>query len=67
MGDVLKAAQLKDSVIYTGYYGADLHLSKKPDIASISRGTPISKALDDYTLIAWEMNGKPFQFYTVSH
>ena len=59
LGDVLKAVQLKDSVIYTGYYGADLHLSKNPDIASISRGTPISKALDDYTLIAWEMNGKP--------
>ena len=62
LGDVLKAAELKDSVIYTGYYGADLHLSGNPDMTSISRGTPISKALDDHTLIAWEMNGKPLPF-----
>ena len=62
LGDVLKAAELKDSGIYTGYYGADLHLSGNPDMTSISRGTPISKALDDHTLIAWEMNGKPLPF-----
>ncbi len=62
LGDVLKAAELKGSVIYTGYYGADLHLSGNPDMTSISRGTPISKALDDHTLIAWEMNGKPLPF-----
>ena len=62
LGDVLKAAELKGSAIYTGYYGADLHLSGNPDMTSISRGTPISKALDDHTLIAWEMNGKPLPF-----
>lgn len=59
LGDVLKAAELKDSAIYTGYYGADQHLSGNPDKASISRGTPIPKALDDHTLIVWEMNGEP--------
>jgi DMSO/TMAO reductase YedYZ molybdopterin-dependent catalytic subunit len=56
--DVLKATELKESAIYTGYYGADLHLSGNPDKASISRGTPIAKALEEHTLIAWEMNGE---------
>ncbi|MEC9422764.1 MAG: sulfite oxidase [Nitrospinota bacterium] len=62
LSDVLKASELKGSAIYTGYYGADLHLSGNPNMASISRGTPISKALDNHTLIAWEMNGKPLPF-----
>ena len=57
--DVLSAAELKDSALYTGYYGADLHLSGDPDKASISRGTPIPKALEEHTLITWEMNGEP--------
>ncbi len=57
--DVLEAAQLKDSAVYTGYYGADLHLSGDPDKASISRGTPMAKALEEHTLLAWEMNGEP--------
>jgi len=52
-------AELKDSAVYTGYYGADLHLSGNPDKVSISRGTPIAKALEEHTLIAWEMNGEP--------
>jgi len=57
--DVLQMAELKDSAVYTGYYGADLHLSGNPDKVSISRGTPIAKALEEHTLIAWEMNGEP--------
>ena len=59
LGDILKAADLKDSAIYTGYYGADFHLSGNPEKEALSRGTPIPKALDDHTLIAWEMNGEP--------
>ena len=58
LGDVLKATGIKQSAVYTGYYGADLHLSGNPELVSISRGTPIAKALNDYTLIAWEMNGE---------
>jgi DMSO/TMAO reductase YedYZ molybdopterin-dependent catalytic subunit len=57
--DVLEAAELKPSAKYTGYYGHDLTLDKAPDKPPISRGTPIEKALDDYTLLAFEMNGKP--------
>jgi DMSO/TMAO reductase YedYZ molybdopterin-dependent catalytic subunit len=59
LGDVLREAGLKDSAVYTGYYGSDLHLSGNPDKPTISRGTPIAKAMDDHTLLAWAMNGKP--------
>ncbi|MEK9629692.1 MAG: sulfite oxidase [Nitrospinota bacterium] len=59
LGDVLRSAGLKDSAVYTGYYGNDLHLSGDPNKVPISRGTPISKAMDEHTLIVWEMNGRP--------
>lgn len=59
LGDVLRSAGLKDSAVYTGYYGSDPHLSGDPLKIPISRGTPISKAIDDHTLIVWEMNGRP--------
>ena len=59
LGDVLRKAGLKDSAVYTGYYGNDLHLSGNPDKPTISRGTPIAKAIEDHTLLAWAMNGKP--------
>ena len=57
--DVLNAAGLKKSAVYTAYYGGDTHLSGDPDKVPISRGTPIAKALDDYSMIVWEMNGEP--------
>ena len=57
--DVLQEAGLKESAVYTGYYGSDLHLSGNPDKVVISRGTPIAKAMQEHTLLAWEMNGKP--------
>jgi sulfite oxidase len=54
--DVLKAAGLKDDAVYIGYYGKDTHLSGDPRKQPISRGVPISKALEAESLIAWEMN-----------
>ncbi|MCA9483812.1 MAG: sulfite oxidase [Nitrospina sp.] len=57
--DVLKEAGVKPSAVYTGYYGKDTHLSGDPSRIPISRGTPIAKAMDPHTMIAWEMNGKP--------
>ncbi|MCF8719481.1 sulfite oxidase [Nitrospina gracilis] len=57
--DVLNAASVKASAVYTGYYGDDLHLSGQPGKVSISRGTPIAKAMDEHTLIAWAMNDEP--------
>ena len=59
MQDVLKEAGLKPSAVYTGYYGNDLHLSMNPQKVPISRGTPIDKAMQEHTLIAWAMNGEP--------
>jgi DMSO/TMAO reductase YedYZ molybdopterin-dependent catalytic subunit len=57
--DLLQAAGLKPSAVYTGYYGADPHLSGDPDRPSLSRGTPIAKALEEHTLIALRLNGAP--------
>tara|TARA_E500000305_G_C4029841_1_gene244427 strand:+ start:3306 stop:4619 length:1314 start_codon:yes stop_codon:yes gene_type:complete len=56
--DVLKRAGLKDSAVYIGYYGADTHISGDPAKVPISRGVPLSKAMEDEALIAWAMNGE---------
>ena len=55
--DVLNAAGVKPTAVYTGHYGADTHLSGQADKLPISRGIPIEKALEPHTLIAFEMNG----------
>jgi DMSO/TMAO reductase YedYZ molybdopterin-dependent catalytic subunit len=57
--DVLEAAGVQAAAVYTGHYGADIHLSGDPDLDTLSRGIPIEKALDDDVLIAFEMNGGP--------
>jgi len=57
--DVLRAAGIKSSAIYTGQFGADAHLSGQADKFPLSRGMPIEKAMDPHNLIAFEMNGKP--------
>lgn len=57
--DVLKAAGVKSSAVYTGHYGADTHLSGDPKKVPISRGVPVAKAMDPNNLIAFEMNGQP--------
>jgi DMSO/TMAO reductase YedYZ molybdopterin-dependent catalytic subunit len=57
--DVLKDAGVKSTAVYIGYYGEDPHLSGDPTKESISRGVPIAKALDENTLLVWEMNGEP--------
>lgn len=58
--DVLEAANFdRKKAVYVGYYGRDTHLSGDPDKVVISRGVPIAKALEDETLIAWNMNGQP--------
>lgn len=54
--DVLKDVGVKDDAVYIGYYGKDTHISGVPDKKPISRGVPISKAMEDEALIAWAMN-----------
>ena len=57
--DVLNDVGLKNNAVYVGYHGIDKHISLDPNKEPISRGFPISKALQDETLIAFNMNGKP--------
>ncbi|MBN3582159.1 sulfite oxidase [Algoriphagus aestuarii] len=56
--DVLNAVGIKLDAVYIGYYGADKHLNGKADEVVISRGAPISKAMQDETLLAWALNGE---------
>jgi len=49
--------------VYIGYYGKDTHLSGDKNKRPISRGFPISKALEPETLIAWSMNGQPIPLH----
>ena len=56
--DVLNDAGIKKSAVYIGYHSADHHLSRDPKKESISRGVPMHKALEDETLLAFQMNGK---------
>lgn len=56
--DVLQDAGVRDDAVYIAYYGADTHLSGDPDKVPISRGVPITKALEEDCLIAWAMNGE---------
>ncbi|NCQ13328.1 MAG: sulfite oxidase [Flavobacteriales bacterium] len=54
--DVLEHAGIKKDAVYIGYHATDIHLSRDPNKEPISRGCPMSKALEDETLIAFKMN-----------
>lgn len=58
LADVLKDVGIKGDAVYIGYYGADIHLTGNPDKPVISRGCPMSKAMEDETLLAFQMNGE---------
>jgi sulfite oxidase len=58
LADVLKAAGVKSSGIYTGHYGKDPTLAGETDKPTISRGMPIAKAMEEHTLIAFKLNGQ---------
>ena len=53
--DVLQAAGLKTSAVYTANYGEDVPTDGSEPF---SRGIPIEKAMDEHTLIALKMNGE---------
>jgi DMSO/TMAO reductase YedYZ molybdopterin-dependent catalytic subunit len=55
--DVLEDVGIRDNAVYIGYHAADIHLSRDPGKEPISRGVPMSKALQDETLLAFAMNG----------
>lgn len=56
--DVLEDVGINDDAVYVGYYGTDKHLSGDPKKVVISRGVPISKAMENETLIAFALNGE---------
>ncbi|MBT8289432.1 MAG: molybdopterin-dependent oxidoreductase, partial [Muriicola sp.] len=56
--DVLEDAGYTNKAVYIGYHAADVHLSRDPEKEPISRGAPMAKALQDETLLAFQMNGK---------
>ena len=58
LADVLKAAGVKPSAVFTGNYGADRSLADASKDA-LSRGVPIKKALDVNNLIVFAMDGQP--------
>jgi sulfite oxidase len=58
LADVIRAAGLKGSAVFTGHYGIDGSLSD-PNRPAISRGVPIRKAIDQNNLLVWAMNGEP--------
>jgi DMSO/TMAO reductase YedYZ molybdopterin-dependent catalytic subunit len=62
LGDVLRAAGLKDKAVYTAHFGADPDKTGSRDVQAMSRGMPIAKALEDHTLLVWAMNGEPLPF-----
>ncbi len=57
--DVLDQCGIRDDAVYVAYEGADTHLSGDPSKHVISRGVPIGKAMENESLIAYELNGEP--------
>lgn len=61
MADLLAAAGVKSSAVYTGHESPDRDIAR-PDAPAISRGLPIAKALAPETLVAFAMNGEALPF-----
>lgn len=57
--DVLDDCGVAGDAVYVAYRGADTHLSGPESGVPISRGVPISKALQQDAMVAWGMNGGP--------
>jgi DMSO/TMAO reductase YedYZ molybdopterin-dependent catalytic subunit len=56
---VLEHVGVADDAVYVAYEGADVHLSGDPAKQSISRGVPLAKALEQESLLVWQINGEP--------
>jgi DMSO/TMAO reductase YedYZ molybdopterin-dependent catalytic subunit len=61
LGDLLRSAGPKPDAVYTAHYGADVGRPGDPNVVALSRGVPIRKALDGYSMLVWAMNGKPLE------
>ncbi len=59
LADLLKAAGVKSSAVFSGHYGTDPHLSGDASKPSLSRGVPIKKLMDENNLVVFALNGQP--------
>jgi DMSO/TMAO reductase YedYZ molybdopterin-dependent catalytic subunit len=57
LADVLRAAGLKPGAAHVGGHGGDPGMV--PTAAPVIRSIPLSKAMEENTLIAWAMNDEP--------
>ena len=58
---LLREAGVKSSAVYTANYGSDPHLSGDPKRETLSRGVPVAKAMNEYSMLVWAMNGQPLE------
>jgi DMSO/TMAO reductase YedYZ molybdopterin-dependent catalytic subunit len=56
--DILNAAGVKPTAVYTAHFGADTHLTD-PTLLPLSRGVPIAKAMNEHSLLVFGMDGEP--------
>ncbi|MDH5323817.1 MAG: sulfite oxidase, partial [Gammaproteobacteria bacterium] len=57
--DVLAECGIADNAVYVAYEAADAHLSGDSSKRPISRGVPLHKALENESMLVWDMNGAP--------
>ena len=57
--DVLADCGIGENAVYVAWEAADAHISGDSTKQAISRGVPLHKALEEESLIAWDMNGAP--------
>ena len=57
--DILEDCGIADDAVYVAYEAVDTHLSGDQTKQPISRGVPVSKALESESMIVWAMNGEP--------
>jgi len=58
LADVLRACGITPQAKYVAYVSADTHLSGDAKKQPISRGVPVAKALEQESLLAYELNGR---------
>ena len=59
LSEILRAAGIKSSAVYTAHYSPDRHVSGEAHRAALSRGVRLDKALDEHSMLVWSMNGAP--------
>ena len=59
LNDLLADCGIGENAVYVAWEAADAHISGDPAKQAISRGVPLHKALEEESLIAWDMNGAP--------